>query len=475
MAKHSLRVFGALMLALGLGSLLLSQWAAPGQASGDYIGVLEIDGPIDAVSSRYLSRAIDKAEGDEAVLIVVRLDTPGGRLDSTRDMVATILESRSPVAVYVSPSGAQAASAGTFITVAANFAVMAPATNIGAASPISGSGEDLPPTLKSKVIEDTRAFIRSISEQRDRNAEALEATVTEAKAYSATEALEIGIVDMIATDLDDLLGQVDGRTATTATGPVVVETEGVRVRDVKMSLLERFLAIIGDPNVSFTLLSLGTLALIAEFYTSFFGPGIAGIIMLGLAFVSFGVLPVNWLGVALILVSMLLFYLEMEAVGIGVFGIGGLASFVIGAFLLFGGFFGSSNPLDLTVDVSLWLIIVMTIVLGSGVLMLYWLVREGGSSDAYLGAARGAEGGLIGAPATALSDLNPTGRVRVEDREFSATMEEGQRVRAGANVHVVAVYSGRTLKVSSAPMPAGRRARRSLAVFANRLFKAFRR
>ena len=469
--RYGLRAIGVLLLLLGLGSLAFSHWLPTTQAKGDYIGVVRIDGPIDEVSARYLSRAIGKAEGDEAVLIVVELDTPGGRLDSTRDMVETILESRSPVAVYVSPSGAQAASAGTFITVAANFAVMAPATNIGAASPISGSGQDLPPTLKQKVIEDIRAFIRSISEQRDRNVEALEATVIDAKAYTATEALEIGIIDLIASNRDELLQQVHGRTAETAAGPVVVETEGVRVREIKQSLLERFLAIIADPNISFTLMSLGTFALIAEFYTSFFGPGIAGIIMLALAFVSFGVLPVNWVGVALILISMPLFYLELEATGFGVFGIGGVASFVIGAFLLFGGFFGSDNPLDLTVDISLWLIIVMAVVMGTGVLTLYYLVREGGSSDAY-GAT---DGGLVGAPATALSDLNPTGRVLVKDREFSATMEEGQRVRAGANVHVVAVYSGRTLKVSNAPLPIGRRARGPFIALAGRIRKAFRR
>lgn len=175
MAKRTARAIGLLLLALGLGSLLLSHWAASSDARGDYIGVLRVDGAIDAISARYLSRAIEKAEGDEAVLIVVELDTPGGRLDSTRDMVEAILESRSPVAVFVSPSGARAASAGTFITAAANFAVMAPATNIGAASPISGSGEDLPETLGRKVLEDTRAFIRAISERRDRNAEALEA------------------------------------------------------------------------------------------------------------------------------------------------------------------------------------------------------------------------------------------------------------------------------------------------------------
>lgn len=303
MAKYRFRALGAILLALGIASLLLSQWAAPTQAKGDYIGVARIDGAIDAISSRYLSRAINKAEGDEAVLIVIELDTPGGRLDSTRDMVATILESRSPVAVYVTPSGAQAASAGTFITAAANFAVMEPTTNIGAASPISGSGEDLPSTLERKVIEDTRAFIRAISERRDRNAEALEATVTHARAYSATEALDLGVIDFIAPDLEDLLAQVDGRTAETAAGPVVVNTDGVRVRDINMSFLERFLAVIADPNIAFTLISLGSLALIIEFWIPGFGPGIIGVIMLALAFVAFGQLPVNWVGVALILFS----------------------------------------------------------------------------------------------------------------------------------------------------------------------------
>ncbi len=472
MAKRPARAIGLLLLALGLGSLLLSQWAAPTEAKGDYVGVLRIDGAIDAISSRYLSRAIGKAEGDEAVLIVVELDTPGGRLDSTREMVETILESRSPVAVYVSPSGARAASAGTFITAAANFAVMAPTTNIGAASPISGSGEDLPETLGRKVLEDTRAFIRAISERRDRNAEALEATVTEARAYSAAEALDLGVIDLIAADLDGLLRQVDGRTAETAAGPVVVNTEGVAVREINKSLLESFLGVIADPNVAFLLISLGSMALFIEFLAPFFGPGIAGIIMLALAFVSFGYLPVNWVGVALILISMGLFYFEMEAPGIGVFGAGGVIAFLVGAFLLFGGFFGSSNPLDLTVDISLWLIILMTVVVAGGTLTLYFLVREGGSAGAYVTAG---EAALVGAPAVALSDLNPTGRVRVEDREFSATMEEGQRVRAGANVHVVAVYSGRTLKVSSEPPPSGRRGRGLPGAFADRIRKAFRR
>ena len=472
MAKRLVRAIGVVLLALGLGSVLLSQWVAPTEAKGDYIGVLRVDGAIDAVSSRYLSRAIGKAQDDEAVLIIVELDTPGGRLDSTRDMVETILESRSPVAVFVSPSGAQAASAGTFITVAANFAVMAPATNIGAASPISGSGEDLPDTLARKVNEDTRAFIRAISEQRNRNAEALEDTITYARAYSASEALELGIIDFIATDRQDLLRQVHGRTAQTSIGPVVVNTDGIPVREIDKSLLESFLGFIADPNIAFVLLSLGSIAVTAEFWVPGFGPGIIGVVLLALAFVSFGQLPVNWVGVALILFSMGLFYFEMEAPGIGVFGAGGVITFLVGAFLLFGGFFGSSDPLDLTVDISLWLIVLMTVVMASAVLTLYFLVRQGGSADAYVTTD---EGALLGVAAVALSDLNPTGRVLVGEGEWFATMEEGQRVRAGANVHVVAVYSGRTLKVSNAPPPSARGARGPRAAFVTIFRKAFRR
>ena len=211
MAERVLRGVGIALLALGLGWLVLAWGLSPASADGPHVAVLRIDGAIDPISARFLSRAIGKATDDGAVLIVLELDTPGGRLDSTRDMVQDILGARMPVAVYVSPAGAQAASAGTFITAAANFAAMAPATNIGAASPISSSGEDLPETLARKINEDTQAFIRGIAERRGRNAEALEATVTQARAYSASEAIDLGIVDLVANDTADLLAQLDGR------------------------------------------------------------------------------------------------------------------------------------------------------------------------------------------------------------------------------------------------------------------------
>lgn len=462
MARRRLRGIGITLLLIGIGWLGLARWLAPVDAQNAHVAVLGIDGPIDAISARYLARGLDEASDGGAALVVVELDTPGGRLDSTRDMVEAILESRAPVAVYVSPSGARAASAGTFITAAANVAVMAPATNIGAASPVGSSGEDLPETLARKVNEDTRAFIRALAERRGRNAGALEETVTLARAYSASEALALGIVDLIAEDLDDLLARVDGRTVETAAGTVTLRTAGAPVRRLGMTLLERFLAAIADPNIAFLLLSLGGLALMAEFFSpGAFGPGIAGVIMLVLAFVALGQLPVNWVGAGLILFAMALFYFELQAPGVGVFGAGGLAAFLTGAFLLFGGFFQTPDVPEPSVGVSRWLIGVMAAALLAALFGLYALLRQGGASDARVSASGG---GLEGERGVALSAFDASGgMVRVGEREWPATVEEGERIDEGQAVRVVAVYSGGVLKVSGRLPEAEPRARRSLA------------
>jgi membrane-bound serine protease (ClpP class) len=418
-------------------------------ADGPLVGLVKIDGAIDAISARFLSRAIGSAEDDGAALVVIELDTPGGRLDSTREMVESILGSEVPVAVYVSPSGAQAASAGTFITAAANFAVMAPVTNIGAASPVSGTGEDLPETLKKKINEDTQAFIRAIAEARGRNSDALEATVTEARAYSASEAIEIGIADLIATDLDDLMRQLDGRTATTAAGDVVLDLAGAEVKELKKTLLESFLTVIADPNIAFLLISIGSIALMAEFFSpGVFGPGVVGVLGLLLAFVAFGQLPVNWAGVALILFAMGLLYFELQAPGIGVFGVGGTVAFLLGAFFLFGGFFESSEIPEPTVEVNRWLLGGTTVVLVAGIVSMYFLAREGGSASGYVSTS---DTLMIGRRGVTLSDLRPSGTVRIDDEEWSATTELSQPISEGHEVEVVDVYTGGLVKVARVP------------------------
>ena len=195
-------------------------------AEGPSVLVIEVDGNIEPLTADRIARGIDEARGNGASLVVIQLDTPGGLLESTREIVEDILASDTPVAVFVGPAGARAASAGTFVAAAANFAVMAPGTTIGAASPVTSTGGDIPPTLSRKISADTSAFIRSIAQTRDRNAEALENTVLKSTAYSAEEALELGVIDLISPDMNSMLDQLNGRTVTTASGQLTVSAPG---------------------------------------------------------------------------------------------------------------------------------------------------------------------------------------------------------------------------------------------------------
>jgi membrane-bound serine protease (ClpP class) len=428
-------------------ALLLISWyaASPAFSAGNYVAIVNIDGTIDPMSARYLSRSINKGVDEGAELLVIKLNTPGGLLSSTRDMVEAILGAEIPIVVYVSPPGARAASAGTFITAAANFAVMAPGTNIGAASPVAGGGQDLPSTLAKKINEDTRAFIRSIAQSRNRNPQALEETVTLARSYSASEAVELNVVNFTATDLNDLLAQLDGRTAQTAGGPVTLQTRDLAVREIKPTLLENFLNVVTNPNVAFLLLTIGGLAILAEMLTpGVMGPGIVGVICLGLAFLGLGHLPVNWLGVGLVLFAMVLFFLEMQEPGLGIFVLGGIISLVLGSMLLFGGIFSTPDIPDTDINVSLWIIGGVCGLIVAGALSFRFLSRRTGSSTGYMS---GPEGGAARQLGIAVSDLTPSGRVLVDGEEWSATTDLSSPIREGEKVQVVGVYGG-VLKVS---------------------------
>ena len=235
------RALALVFVLLGFGGFPVGQSLRAVEATTPHANLLVIDGAIQPTAASFLARGLDKATDDGAQLLIVQLDTPGGLLDSTRDMVSEILGLEIPVVVYVFPPGAQAASAGTFIVAAAHVAAMAPATNIGAASPVGAGGKDLPETLKSKVTQDAAAFIRSIAEERGRNADALERTVLEAVSYPASEALEIDIIDLIAEDVEELLSQLDGMTVALKDGEVVLETEGLDVQEINQTPVERFL------------------------------------------------------------------------------------------------------------------------------------------------------------------------------------------------------------------------------------------
>ncbi|MYB48772.1 MAG: nodulation protein NfeD [Dehalococcoidia bacterium] len=410
-------------------------------ADGSSVLVIEIDGNIEPLTADRIARGIDEARGKGASLVVIQLDTPGGLLESTREIVEHILASDTPVAVFVGPAGARAASAGTFIAAAANFAVMAPGTTIGAASPIASDGEDIPPTLERKISADTSAFIRSIAQARDRNSEALENTVLKSTAYSAEEAVELGVIDLIAPDMDSMLDQLNGRTTTTGSGQVVTLTaEGASVSRLDRTFMEHILNILASPNVVFALFFIGGVAILIEVLVpGLAGPGILGVIALGLAFVGFWNLPGSWLGVALIAVSMGLFYGESVKPGFGVFGAGGLVSLIVGAVLLFGNFFSPSDLPEPSFMVSPFMIAAMTALI---TVTWFFFIRfartEGGTSSGF----QSEEAMLLeGQWGVAVSELSPAGKVWVANQEWSASTDPGILIKKGDEIRVVGVYN----------------------------------
>ena len=434
-----------LLVVVGFGGFIAAQSLPTAAASGPHANLINIDGAIDPISAGFLSRGVNSATKRDAQFLIVSLDTPGGLLSSTRDMVEKILASDIPVVVYVSPPGARAASAGTFITAAAHVAAMAPATNIGAASPVGAGGQDLPETLASKATQDAAALMRSIAEERGRNSEALEETVLSAASFSSSEALENNIIDLIAEDIDDLLAQLDGRTVKLKDGEVLLETEDLEVLEIKRTPVERFLGFLANPDIAFLLLTLGGIGILIEFLNpGGFVAGIAGVIALALAFVALGNLPVNWVGVGLIGLAMLLFFLEMQAPGIGVFGIGGAISFVLGAFLLFGGFTSTPAIPTPSFRVSLWVIATISGILFVFLVLLFRSVLQG-RRVSYPSMGQN----LVGQTGTATTALDPRGTVQVAGERWSAVSDSGEPITKGEDV-VVSEVEGLTLKVFKA-------------------------
>ena len=395
---------------------------------------IKMDGVINQVKTRYLERATEKALETGAALIIIEIDTPGGLLDSTRDIVELLLGSPIPTAVYVSPPGARAGSAGTFITAAANFAVMAPGTNIGAATPVSGSGRDLEETLASKVENDAAALIRSIAEERGRNAMLLEATVREAASYTAREALDGNVVDFIAEDIEQLLSLLDGQKAQTPAGESTLETEELPLLELDKNLLETILEFLADPNVSFLLLTIGGLGIVIELFSpGLIAPVVVGVICLILAFVALGNLPVNWAGVALIILAIVLAAAEVAVVGFGVLGVASALCLVIGGLLLFAQF-GDASPTLPPLSVNRWLVISTGIVAAGSVVYLARMAvksRRERPQDPTLA--------IVGMSGYVTAALAPRGTVRVANDTWTAVSSDGERIEAGESISVVAV------------------------------------
>jgi len=426
-------MFKTIRVLLLLGLLLTGSLMTIGvQAASPTIVVLTLKGIINPVTADYISRGIEEAEESHAAVCIIQMDTPGGLDTAMRDIVQDIVNARVPVVVYVSPSGARAASAGVFITMAAHVAVMAPNTAIGAASPVSIGPEgeqEMSTTMQEKVLNDAAAYIRSIAESHGRSVEWAEKAVREAVSATEQEALELNVIDMVAPDLNTLITQLDGREVTMLGGAVVtLNTQGATVERVDMSWIESLLFAITDPNIAFVLLSLATLGLMVEISNpGLIFPGVVGGICLILAFYSLGNLPVNIAGLLLILLAFGLFVAEVFTTSFGVLTAGGVTSLVLGSLIMFKG-----GPLF---QVSPWLVGTMAICVGGILAFIISRVVVVSRRQASTGREE-----LVGKLAVVKAVLDPEGIVLFRGERWTAISEKG-RVEPGETVVIDKVDS----------------------------------
>ncbi len=339
---------------------LLLALAPAASAQGGSAVILTLTGPLTPAQISYLERALTNAERQNAEVVILRLNTPGGQVDLMDRMVEQIRNSLVPVVVYVAPRGAMAASAGTVLTLAGHAAAMAPETTIGAASPVGGQGEDLDSTSQAKLREIMKAKVRSLAQGRPPEAIALaEATIESARAATAEEAYAIGMVDYLATDVPDLLRQLDGRAVTVNAQPRTLSTGGLVIDEIEMSFIEGLLGLLTNPNVVFLLLSLGPLLLLVELSSpGGWVAGFLGVVCLALAFYGLGVLPVNWFGMVFVGLAVALFVMEVYSPTHGALALAGTGSLIIGGLVLFNSpatpvFFRVSVPLVIGTSLAL--------------------------------------------------------------------------------------------------------------------------
>jgi membrane-bound serine protease (ClpP class) len=424
---------------------VLSGWAQSGQPR---VVVGQIDGTITPVMARYVERVINRAERDDAAAVVFEMDTPGGLGSAMDDIIRDILESEVPVVVYVSPRGARAASAGVYITYAAHVAAMAPGANIGSASPVLiGADDSEESTMDRKVTNDAVAQIKNLAALRGRNAEWAEAAVRDAVNITADEAASLGVIDLLAPDLDSLLQLIDGRTVELATGPATLSTANAVTDGVGMTWLEDFLQVLADPTVAYLLISLGLLGIYVEFsHPGISVPGIFGAISVLLGLFALGTVPVNWAGILLIALAFVLFAVDIYVPSLGTLTIGGLVSFILGSYLLIG---DDAPPGYQIAEPVIWTM--SACLLGFSLFLAAAVVKA-----RFRPPATGKES-LIGAVGTVRRPLAPRGIVLVRGELWDATLQPGsvEELPVGEPVIVTQVNG---LRLTVRPVTAEERA-----------------
>jgi membrane-bound serine protease (ClpP class) len=397
-----------------------------------------VDGIIHPVAAEYMADTIEQAELAGAVLVVFTLRTPGGLLESTRAIVSSMIASKVPVGIFVSPPGARAASAGFILAIAADIAAMSPGTHIGAAHPVDGAGAKMDEIMSKKAAEDSAAYARTLATRRNRNVDLAAQAVTESRAFTDGEAAAAvpPLIDLVAQDLPDLLQRLDGRTITRFDGTtVMLHTRDARIIPIEMNLRQRILSAVAHPNVAYLLLSLGTLALTIELWSpGAILPGVVGGVSLLLAFFAFSVLPINYAGLLLVLFGLLLFVLEIKVTSFGLLTTGGVVSLIFGSMIL----------MDSTVpELQLSLNVVLPVVLGFAAITV-WLARLAVAAQRQPSVM--GQTAMIGALGETLNAVAPgqAGQVATRGEIWNATSAEP--ISQGSRVRVTGV-DGLTLVV----------------------------
>ena len=424
-----------LLIATILGSWLPLCLILPTQSAlAENIVIANYEGVINPVTAEYLHDALTFAHSSGAHALILKLDTPGGLDTSMRLMIKDMTASPIPVIVFVAPSGGRAASAGVFITMAAHVAVMAPGTNIGAAHPVAMGGGEMDNTMKEKVENDAAAYIRSIAEQRGRNASWAEDAVRKSVSVTEQEALKLQIIDMVAEDIPTLLKHLHGRKIALSHGSMTFSSEAVTLHEFPMGTRLELLKILSDPNIAYLLMSIGTIGIMAELYSpGAILPGIIGAISLILAFYSLQSLPVNYAGVLLVILGAVFLLLEISVTSYGLLALGGLTAMTLGGLLLI----KSDAPY---LQVSLSFLLPMVTTLGLLIGLVAWMAVKSGRGRSVTGTE-----GMIGLIGIAKTDLTPRGQITVQGEIWEAISQSP--IRQGEAAEVVSV-EGLTITVA---------------------------
>ena len=406
-------------------SALLLFFSANGFSGENEIYIIKASGAVSPATADFLKQGIKKASDNNVSCIIIELDTPGGLAESMRDIVMAILASRVPVVVYVSPGGARAASAGVMITMAADIAAMAPGTNIGAAHPVGAGGKKIDKTLSEKMVNDMVAQARSVANKRGRNAEWVEKAIRESVSVTETEALKQNIIDIVATDMDDLIRQINGREIK---DKGVINLDNPTRTILEENIRTKILKIISDPNIAYLLMMLGMAGIYFELsHPGAIFPGVIGAIAIVLAFFSFQTLPVNYAGILLIILAMIFFIMEMKITSYGLLSIAGVTSLFLGSLMLF-----ESTSSELRVS---WQVFLPTVVIVSGFFVtLASLVFKAQVSKPKTGAK-----GLVGEIGVVKEDIMPEGKVFVHGELWNATSKNS--ISKGTRVRVIKVVN----------------------------------